>query len=100
VEIAVTGAEALGAVGGSPEGSSVDVVVTTEPGPGGKGRTYVAAVGVELLALREGGGGLGADESGLGAGGDWSATLALTRAQSLELIQAENFARQVRLLPR
>ncbi|MGH2993326.1 MAG: SAF domain-containing protein [Solirubrobacterales bacterium] len=100
VEIAVTGAQALGAVGDSPEGSSVDVVVTTEPGPGAKGRTYVAAEGVELLALREGGGGLGADESGLGAGGDWSATLALTRAQSLELIQAENFARQVRLLPR
>ncbi|MGH2990013.1 MAG: hypothetical protein ACRDMA_09140, partial [Solirubrobacterales bacterium] len=101
VEIAVTGAEALGATGRSPEGSRVDVVVTTEPGPGGKGRTHVAAEGVVLLALREGGGGLGGGgDAALGAAGDWSATLALSRAESLKLIQAENFARQVRLLPR
>lgn len=98
VEIAVTGAEALGAAGGSPEGSRVDVVVTTEPGAGSKGRTRVAARGVELLALSRRGGG-GADADGLGAGGEWSATLALTRAQALRLIQAENFARQVRLMP-
>jgi len=99
VEIAVTGAEALAATGGSPEGSRVDVVVTTEPGPGGRGRTYIAAEGVELLALRQGGGGIGGGDVGLGAAGDWSATLALTRAEALQLIQAENFARQVRLLP-
>ena len=99
VEIAVTGAEALAATGGSPEGSRVDVVVTTEPGPGAKGRTRIAAEGVELLALREGGGGVGGDEAALGAAGQWSATLALTRADALELIQAENFARQVRLMP-
>lgn len=100
VEIAVTGAEALGATGRSPEGSRVDVVVTTEPGPGSKGRTRIAAEGVELLALREGTGGLGGGDAALGAAGDWSATLALTRAESLKLIQAENFARQVRLLAR
>jgi Flp pilus assembly protein CpaB len=99
VEIAVTGAEALAATGASPEGSRVDVVVTTEPGPGAKGRTYIAARGVELLALAEGGGGLGDEGPALGAAGDWSATLALTRAEALELIQAENFARQVRLMP-
>ena len=73
------------------------MIVATEPGPGGKGRTYVAAEGVELLALSERG--LAAEDSGLGAGGDWSATLALTRAQALELIEAENFARQVRVMP-
>jgi Flp pilus assembly protein CpaB len=99
VEIAVTGAEALAATGASPEGSRVDVVVTTEPGPGSKGRTYIAARQVELLALREGGGGVGGEEPALGAAGDWSATLALTRAEALDLIQAENFARQVRLMP-
>ena len=87
VQVAVTGAEALAATGGSPEGSRVDVVVTTEPGPGGRGRTYVAAEGVELLALREGGGGVGDD--GLTATGDWSATLALTRAEALELPLAQ-----------
>jgi Flp pilus assembly protein CpaB len=99
VQIAVTGAEALAATGASPEGSRVDVVVTTEPGPGAKGRTRVAAEGVELVALEQRGGGLGGDDAALGAGGEWSATLALTRAEALDLIQAENFARQVRLMP-
>lgn len=98
VEISVTGADALAAVGDDPVGSRVDVVVTTEPGPGAKGRTRVAASGVELLALQQGGGGAAA-EGALGSGGNWSATLALTRSQALRLIQAENFARQVRLMP-
>jgi hypothetical protein len=47
--------------GSSSGGQQVDVVVTTEPGPGSKGRTYIAARGVELLALQEGGGGLGGE---------------------------------------
>lgn len=98
VEIAVTGAEALAATGRPPEGSLVDVVVTTEPGPGGRGRTFVAADGVELLALSEGGGdGAGGDP--LSPSGTWRATLALTRREALRLIQAESFARQVRLMP-
>ena len=37
--------------------------------------------------------------AGLAPAGDWRATLALTRSQALRLIQAENFARQVRLMP-
>jgi Flp pilus assembly protein CpaB len=97
VQLAVTGAEALPAAGGSPDGTKVDVVVTTEPNVGGRGRTFVAAEGVELLGLTEGGGYDGGEE-GLGAA-TWSATLALTREQALRLIQAENFARQVRLMP-
>jgi pilus assembly protein CpaB len=94
VEIAVTGAEALLVSGGSPEGASVDIIVTAEPGGPGPGRTYVAAAGVRLLALREQG------PSGPGPSAGWSATLALTRREALRLIQAESFARQVRLLPR
>lgn len=97
VEIAVTGAEALAAMGDSPEGTRVDVVVTTEPGPGANGRTRIAAKGVELLSLREGVS--GGSEPGLAPAGDWRATLALTRPEALRLIQAENFARQVRLMP-
>jgi Flp pilus assembly protein CpaB len=98
VEISVTGAEAL-AAGGDPEGSQVDVIVTTEPGPGGgSGRTYVAAEGIELLALGQSDDPGAADGlSGPGAG-TWMATLALTRPQALRLIQAENFARQVMLI--
>ena len=98
VQIAVTGAEALATGGRSPEGMLVDVIVTSEPGPGGgAGRTYVAASGVRLLGLAESGG----DVSG-GAGpvssGAWRATLGLTRPQALRLIQAESFARQIRLI--
>jgi Flp pilus assembly protein CpaB len=94
VEIAVSGGEALLASGGSPQGSTVDVVVTTEPRGPAPGRTYVAAVGVRLLALAQ------QDPAGPGPVAGWSATLALTRSEALRLIEAESFARSVRLLPR
>jgi Flp pilus assembly protein CpaB len=98
VEISVSGAEALGAGGGDPIGARVDVIVTTEPGTGGgRGRTYVAADGVRLLALSQADAGDGSDYSA-SAPDAWTATLALTRAQALRLIQAENFARGVRLI--
>jgi Flp pilus assembly protein CpaB len=100
VQIAISGGEALAATGGDPRGSRVDVIVTTEPRTGsGRGRTYIAAEGVELLALAPSG------DSTAGAGlpgpgsATWSATLAVTKQQALRLIQAENFARQVRLIP-
>ena len=99
VQISVSGAEALAAVGGDPTGSRVDVVVTTEPGPGGgEGRTHIAAENVRLLALTQSGDGGPGDLSGLGSDG-WTATLAVSESQALRLIEAENFARQVRLLP-
>jgi Flp pilus assembly protein CpaB len=98
VEIAVVGAAALEA-GPGGRATEVDVVVTSEPGPGGgAGRTYLAAQGVPLLDLRStadlGGG------DGLGEPGPepWTATLALTRSQALRLIQAESFARGLRLI--
>ncbi len=94
VEIAVSGGGALLATGGSPEGSRVDVVVIAEPRGAGPGHTYVAAAGVRLLALTQ------QDPAGPGPALGWSATLALTREQALELIEAESFARGVRLLPR
>jgi Flp pilus assembly protein CpaB len=100
VEIFVSGAEALAASGGDPRGTRVDVIVTTEPGPGGgSGRTYVAAEKVELLALGQVDAGADAGLPGPGSA-PWTATLALTRPQALRLIQAESFARQVRLIPR
>jgi Flp pilus assembly protein CpaB len=93
VEIAVGGGEALLASGGSPEDSRVDVVVTSEPSGPGPGRTYVAAAGVKLIALSR------QDPTGPGATSGWAATLAVTREQALRLIEAESFARAVRLLP-
>jgi len=99
IELEVTGAGALLAGGG--EGSRVDVVVTSEPGPGSRGRTYVAAAGVELLGLTEGGSSDPEDDPLAAAGVPplHVATLAVARDQALDLIQAENFARQIRLIP-
>jgi len=91
VEIAVSGAGALLAAGSAPAGSKVDVVVTAEPSGSGPGRTYVAAPGVPLLALRP-----GEEEAGPGLA---EATLGLTRPEALRLIAAESFARRVTLLP-
>jgi Flp pilus assembly protein CpaB len=101
IEIEVTGAGALAAAAGGAQPTRVDVVVTSEPGPGGRGRTYVAAQGVELLALVEGGAGSPEDDPLATAATPtvYTATLAVARPQALKLIQAENFARQVRLIP-
>jgi pilus assembly protein CpaB len=92
VEIAVSGAGALAAFGPPPVGSRVDVVVTTEPSGSGDGRTYVAAPAVPLLGLAPSVGGAEAETA--------TATLGLTRAQALRLIDAESFARRVTLIPR
>ncbi|HET9163021.1 MAG TPA: SAF domain-containing protein [Solirubrobacterales bacterium] len=92
VEIAVSGADGLLAAGPSPAGVRVDVVVTTEPSGSGPGRTYVAAAGVPLLALRPG-------AEGVGPGTTAAATLGLTRREALRLIAAESFARGLTLLP-
>jgi Flp pilus assembly protein CpaB len=92
VEIAVSGAGALSAFGTQPVGSSVDVVVTSEPSGAGAGRTYVAAPAVPLLGLGPGAEGPGGETA--------TATLGLTRAQALRLIAAESFARRVTVIPR
>ncbi|MFN8150116.1 MAG: SAF domain-containing protein [Solirubrobacterales bacterium] len=94
VEITVTGAGALASAAGSP-GMRVDVVVAGEPVTGGRARVRVAASGVRLIALEP-----ASPEEATSTGGDsWNATLALSRPQALKLIEAENFAREVRLIP-
>jgi Flp pilus assembly protein CpaB len=97
VEIAVEGAAALAE---QTDGQRVDVIVTSEPGPGGgAGRTYVAVRSVGLLDLRPAGGEAGSDDLLTDPASEaWIATLALTRRQALRLIQAESFARSVRLI--
>ncbi len=94
VEITVTGAGSLAAAG-DPAGARVDVVVAGEPVTGGRARVRVAASGVRLIALEP-----AAPEEATETGADsWSATLALRRGEALKLIEAENFAREVRLIP-
>ena len=108
LEIAVAGGEAL--AGASP-GSTVDVLVSTE-GREGPGRSFLALESVELLDLRPGAGAGGDSEEGEGAGpvsregaaaaatATATATLRVTTRQAVYLTAAENFAHEVRLLPR
>ena len=78
----------------------VDVVVTTEPGPGRQGRTYVAASAVALIDLRAAAAQAGGEVVPGSSGESWVATVAVTRAEALRLIQAESFARSIRLIGR
>jgi pilus assembly protein CpaB len=89
VQVNVTGAGALLVDGSSPEGSRVDVVVSRPSGLGERARTYIAARRALLLAL----------DGPRGPGEGWTATLALTRPEALELISADSSGRQIRLLP-
>lgn len=98
VEVAVAGGEDVGALGGP--GARVDVLVTSEP-RSGPGRTYVALENVDLLSARPG---AEVDDSPSGTSGGGRAgilaTLRVSMRQAVFLTAAENFAREVRLLPR
>jgi len=97
LELAVTGGRALDA---AAPGSRVDVVVSTEPRDG-PGRSFVALERVELLALRTGAEGeLRGNEEGASKEATATATLRVTPKQAVYLSAAENFARELRLLPR
>jgi len=105
VEVAVAGGAALSSVA-SP-GSRVDVLVSTEPAAG-PGASFLALENVELLDGGGGGGGGGAgpvaSEPGPATatepGTTTNATLRVTVRQAVYLTAAQNFAREVRLLPR
>lgn len=92
IEVQVAGAAALAARGGVG-GRPVDVVVADEPAAGKQPRVRLAARSVPLLELRRGG-------RGEPEGGDWVAILALRRPEALAVIEAENYARELRLIPR
>jgi pilus assembly protein CpaB len=84
--LAVTASGSAAALG--PAGGRVDVLVTTAA-HGGPGRTYLALENVELLAVRP------------GADGDHvTATLRVRVRQAVYLTAAQNFAQEIRLLPR
>jgi Flp pilus assembly protein CpaB len=90
-------------VAGFAPGARVDVLVSAEPGADG-GRTTVALAGAELLALAPGGvygADSGAEDAGTGPSGPSAlATLRVTLRQAVYLTQADNFAREIRLLAR
>ena len=84
-------------------GASVDVLVSTETGTGG-GRTTMALAGVELLRMAAGPvGSYGAADPEGAASSDAPTALATLRVsvhQAIYLTAADNFAREIRLLPR
>ena len=96
VEVEVSGSSAAG-VGLPAPGSRVDVLAADEPGSTTNPRVRVLARAVLLLTVEP----MQPDEldSDPDTGG-WIATLALDRRQSLDVIEADNYAREVRLLGR
>ncbi len=97
VEVSVAGGEPL--ADGAAPGTRVDVLVSTEP-HSGEGRTFLALQDVELLSMRPGAGPGPADEGDGKASAAAIATLRVTLRQAVYITAAENFAREVRLLPR
>jgi pilus assembly protein CpaB len=91
-----------GALGDPVPGARVDVLVSTETGPAG-GRTVMALAGAELLQIGEtppagysdpdGGGGAVSAPTAL-------ATLRVSLRHAIYLTAADNFASEIRLLPR
>jgi pilus assembly protein CpaB len=83
-------------------GARVDVLVSTETGPEG-GRTVMALAGAELLRIGETpGAGYPDPDAGGGAVSEPTAlaTLRVSLRQAIYLTAADNFAREIRLLPR
>lgn len=93
VEVGVSAAGPLEESG--TDGVRVDVLAADEPGSTVNPRVRILARRVPLLGLERRPRGAGTEPD---AGG-WRATLALDRTDSLAVIEAENFAREIRLLP-
>lgn len=92
VEIAVAGAGSL--AGALEPGTRVDVLITGDRG-GGPGRTYLALQDAELLAFNGSAGTAGAGEAPSA-----TAALRVSLRQAVLLTAAQNFARELRLVPR
>jgi len=94
VEVEVSGGSGEGL---PAAGSRVDVLAADEPGSTSNPRVHVLARAVPLLAIEP----ARPDELDPDPDtGGWIATLALDRRQSLDVIEADNYAREVRLLSR
>jgi pilus assembly protein CpaB len=103
VTVEVAGANGVAAL---QPGARVDVLVSTETGAAG-GRTTMALAGAELLRVEAGTAGeYGGGETADGApdptasGPVALATLRVSVDQAIYLTAADNFAREIRLLPR
>jgi pilus assembly protein CpaB len=88
-------------VAGLQPGARVDALVSTESGAGA-GRTTMALAGAELLDVEAGGSGetAAAPDGATAVGPTALATLRVSVEQAIYLTAADNFAREIRLLPR
>ena len=93
VEVSVAGATALESM--LRPGDRVDVLITSERGPGPP-RTYLALQRIEVAALRS----AGIGNAPSGEGQETLVSLQVTLRQAVLLTAAENFARELRLIPR
>ena len=98
ISVEVAGATGVAAL---QSGERVDVLVSTESGAAG-GRTTMALAGVELLRVEAAAGGYESDAADVPstAGPTALATLRVSVEQAIYLTAADNFAREIRLLPR
>jgi Flp pilus assembly protein CpaB len=94
VEVVVDGGSA------PAPGSRVDVLAADEPGSTSNPRVRVLVRDVELVAIEPLRAGSELADPAAPEAGDWVATLALSRGDSLRVIEADNYAREVRLLER
>jgi pilus assembly protein CpaB len=91
-----------GALGDLVPGARVDVLVSTETGPAGS-RTVMALAGAELLRIGDTADAGYPDpdaDGGAVSGPTAVATLRVSLRQAIYLTAADNFAREIRLLPR
>ena len=104
VTVEVAGGSAVGAL---QRGARVDVLVSTETGAEG-GRTTMALAGAELLRVEASGAAYGSADAVEGAPAPDPtasrptalATLRVSLEQAIYLTAADNFAREIRLMPR
>jgi pilus assembly protein CpaB len=94
VEVAIAGAQTMSEV--LRAGSVVDVLITTERGRAAP-RTFLALQRVPVVGFDSGAAGSLGDESGPA---DGRVTLRATLRQAVLLTAADNFAREVRVVPR
>jgi pilus assembly protein CpaB len=90
VEVAVAGSGSLGE--SLQPGTHVDVLITTDRGSGG-GRTYLALQDAELVAFSPG-------SAATTEAARATAALRVSLRQAVLLTAAQNFARELRLVPR
>ena len=100
VTVEVAGASGLAEL---QPGARVDVLVSTETGAAG-GRTTMALAGAELLRVEAGAAatydGVDAADGPTAAGPTALATLRVSVEEAIYLTAADNFAREIRLMPR